>query len=114
MIYNYYRTLKREARKRKWVRRLNWANNKIQAIAWIAAAGFVLYKTNFFRQVWENPHVNRFFLDIALVCLGINISIMIYLTVYLPYIAKIEEEWDTYCPKIIPVMSFSSVISFIW
>jgi hypothetical protein len=80
----------------------------------MAVASYVLYNTNFFRQVWENPHVNRFFLDIALTGLGINIAIMMYLTLYLPYIAKIEEDWETYCPKLIPVMTLSGLISFIW
>ena len=41
--------LKREARKRKWVRRLNWLSARIQAIFWVALASLVVYKTNFFR-----------------------------------------------------------------
>ena len=51
-------------------------------------------------------------MDIALACIGVNISIMLYLTTCLPYIAKVTEDWTTYCPKLIPVMTLSGVLSF--
>mmetsp|Transcript_8378 Transcript_8378/g.7743 ORF Transcript_8378/g.7743 Transcript_8378/m.7743 type:complete len:142 (+) Transcript_8378:296-721(+) len=79
----------------------------------MTGAGFVLYKTNFLRQVWENPNTNAFFLDVSLTCIGLNITLMLYLTLYLPYIAKVTEDWETYCPQIIPVMTLSGVIAFI-
>ena len=41
--------LKREARKRKWVRRLNWCSDRIQALFWVAVSALIIYKTNFFR-----------------------------------------------------------------
>ena len=65
--------LKRSARKRKWVRRLRRCNDLAHAICksltislddivfllvWVLLAGVVLYKTNFFKQLWENPEVN--------------------------------------------------------
>jgi hypothetical protein len=63
--------------------------------------------------VWENERTNSFFLDLALTGMGINVALMIYLTLYLPYIAKIEEDWETYCPQLIPVMTFGGVVSFL-
>ena len=35
--------------------------------------------------------------------------ILFYLAIYLPFIAGIEEDWETYCPSIIPVMSVSGL-----
>ena len=37
---------------------------------WIGLSGLVIYKTNFFKQLWENPEVNQFFLTISLVGIG--------------------------------------------
>jgi hypothetical protein len=78
----------------------------------MTGSGFILYKTNFFRQVLENPDTNSVFMDISFTCLGINIALMIYLALYLPYIAGVEEDWEKYCPKVIPVMTFSGLICF--
>ena len=84
--------LKRQARKRKWVRRCRKCNDYLHAICkshnkqtnkhilsllthlcysvWMSAAAIVIYKTNFFKQLWENPEVNQFFLTLTLVLIG--------------------------------------------
>lgn len=82
-------------------------------IGWISAASYIIYSSNFFREVWENPHVNRFFMDIALIGIGFNITIMLYMTIYLPYIAKINEGLETHCPRLIPIITLVGVISFL-
>jgi hypothetical protein len=61
---------------------------------WIGAAIFIVYKTNFFREVFESENVNRFFLDLALIGIGLNITVMLYMTIYLPYIAGIETDLE--------------------
>jgi hypothetical protein len=73
----------------------------------------VIYRTNFFRQVFESEDVNRLFLDLAFTGIGLNISVMIYMTIYLPYIAGIDTDLEQYCPKLIPVITLSGVLSFI-
>ena len=72
----------------------------------------MIYKTNFFREVWENPHKVMLFFDFAMIGLGVNIAIMLYITIYLPYIKRISEDFETYCPKVIPVMTLVGVLSF--
>lgn len=67
-------------------------------IGWIIGSALLIYKTNFFRQIWENPHKVMFFFDIAMIGVGVNIAFMLYMTVYLPYIKKISEDFETYCP----------------
>jgi hypothetical protein len=85
----------------------------LHLIVWISAAVYVVYKTNFFRQVFESDNVNRFFLDLAFTGIGLNISIMLYMTVYLPYIAHIDADLEQYCPRLIPVITLSGVLSFL-
>ena len=80
--------LKREIRKRKWVRRLKKASNYIQGLFWMGVASLVIYKTNFFRQVWENPDVNSFFLNVALVAVGFNLMVVSYISIYGPCVLK--------------------------
>ena len=103
------RFLKRQARKRKWVRRLQKCNNYAHAlckcplshqltlislIVWMSLSGLVIYKTNFFRQLWDNPEVNSFFLNIALGCTGFLISVLLYMSIYGPcfFIGKKRKE----------------------
>ena len=76
--------LKREARKRKWVRRIQWASAKFQAMIWVGLSSLIIYKTNFFRQLWENDDINSMFMSLTLICLGINMAIMIFVTVIMP------------------------------
>ena len=59
------------------------------SIGWVMVASFIVYKTNFFRELWENPHRVMFFFDIAIIGLCINIALMLYMTVYLPIAKKI-------------------------
>ena len=76
--------LKREARKRKWVRRIQWVSAKTQAMMWVGLSSLIIYKTNFFRQLWENDDINSMFMSLTLICLGINMAIMIFVTLIMP------------------------------
>lgn len=71
---------------------------------WVAIAGAVLYFTDLPRRVLESDDVDRFLstltarglmmeldrlaLNIAIVCLAINTVLMLYLTVYIPYLER--------------------------
>jgi hypothetical protein len=78
----------------------------------MAAACFVLYYTNFFRECWEDPRVDWAFFGIGLTGVGMNMSILFYMAFYLPYIAGVEEDYETYCPKLIKIMAVSAILSF--
>ena len=47
---------------------------------------YLVYKTNFFRVCWEDENVDGFFKTLALTAIGTNLSIMMYLTIYLPLV----------------------------
>ena len=51
---------------------------------WVALAGLIVYKTNFARKLWENENISELFMNLTLVCLGINMSIMVYVTLIMP------------------------------
>eukprot|EP00744_Colponema_vietnamica_P006835 GILI01009901.1.p1 GENE.GILI01009901.1~~GILI01009901.1.p1 ORF type:complete len:208 (+),score=42.28 GILI01009901.1:41-625(+) len=103
----------REKQKRLWVERLEWLNRKAHALFWVALACAVIYYSNFFRVIWECPYVNRIFFNLGLICVGVNIAITFYLSVYLPYIAKVTQEWDEYCPRVIPTATIVGCSAFV-
>ena len=100
--------LKREARKRKWVRRIQWASAKLQAMIWVGLSSLIIYKTNFFRQLWENDDINSMFMSLTLICLGINMAIMIFVTVIMPL--KGQEADIEEVPQLVPIMAFCSCL----
>ncbi|TNV75939.1 hypothetical protein FGO68_gene13910 [Halteria grandinella] len=105
----------RQIEKRKWVRRLNFVNDRGQALCWLLFAAFIVYKTNFFRELWENPHRVMFFFDLSLIGFGINISVMLYMTVYLPLVRGVPGEsldLEKECPQLIPVITICGIVSF--
>lgn len=51
------------------------------------------------------------FLQVALVCTGVNVCITAYLAIYLPYIKKIQLEWSVYCPRMIPTATAVGVVA---
>ena len=98
--------MKREARKRKWVRRLRTLNDYAHAtckflfsnLVWVSLAALIVYKTNFFRQVWENPHVNTFFLNIALTCIAFMVTVLVYISILGPCIKRKEIDFEKDMP----------------
>jgi hypothetical protein len=47
-------------------------------------------------------HVRRGYFNIAMVCVGINSCIAFYLTIWLPWVKRIDLDWSIYCPRMIP------------
>jgi hypothetical protein len=121
-----YSALKREARKRKWVKRLHFINDRGQAlckpwsfemsrIVWMMVSGYLIYRTNFFRELWENPHRVMFFFDLSMMGLGINMALLLYMTIYLPYVKRIpvdQLDYERDCPKLIPVLTIVGFVAF--
>ena len=77
-------------------------------MCWIGLAALIVYKTNFARQLWENENISELFMNLTLVCLGINMSIMMYVTLIMP-LRGLEPDIDK-VPNLIPVLSLSGVL----
>lgn len=87
--------------------------DKIYAMGWLTLAFLVAGWTNFFHTlVSSDSGVNRPTLYLAAVFLGINIVLLLYLTVYLPKVVGITDSsaWDVYCPRIVPAMCLGGVL----
>ena len=103
---------KEKQENKKWVRRLNIWTEKLHALFWIVLAGFIIYKTNFFRVIWEHPMRNMFFLDIGIVLFTTYMIAIWYLTLYLPIVRGIHD-WEEKYPNIIPFLSLVGVGVFV-
>ena len=98
----------REERKGKWVARLNYLTDRIHAVAWVLATIFVVYYSNFFFNIWQNPKVNTLFFSIALITFGIFASIAIYVS----FAMKNIDDVEVTAPRIIPVATMIGFICF--
>ena len=58
----------------------------------------MVYKTNFFRQVWENPNVNTFFLYIVLACISFIMTVLIYVSIVGPLMFRREIDFEKEMP----------------
>ena len=83
-------------------------SDRVQALFWIAVACLIVYKTNFFRQLWENDDINEVFMSLALICLGINVSLMFYVTLIRP-LQGLDDNLEN-LPSLIPIMSVAGVL----
>jgi hypothetical protein len=76
-------------------------------------AAFCIYKTNFFRELWESPHRVMFFFQLSMLALGVNLCMMIYLTLYLPFVTKRNDiDFEKEHPKLIPVIAILGFVCF--
>lgn len=75
-------------------------------------SALIIYKTNFFKQLWENPEVNQFFLNITLVAIGFQIALVAYLTLYGPIVIGRELELERDLPNMVPVMTAGAAVVF--
>jgi len=100
----------REEKKKIHSRKMERINNKIHAFLWCVGAALTIYYTDFFRVLLENKNVDRFYFNIAVVAFGINTCITLYLAIWLPYVQKIDLEWEVYCPRMIPTATIVGLI----
>ena len=82
-------------------------------VLWVIAAGLLAKFTNFFQIILSDGRVLKVVLYPAVVCLGINTVLLLYLTVYLPKLKSIKDStaWDVYCPRVVPTMTGLGVLS---
>ena len=105
------RTVKRNKSRKELAETIS---NKIQAFLWVLASFLICYYTDFFRILVEDKRVNRFWFNIGLVCLGINIVIFIYISYILPcFTPKVlgkELDWNISSPRAIPIATGLGVL----
>eukprot|EP00622_Pseudochattonella_farcimen_P004096 FR739412.1.p1 GENE.FR739412.1~~FR739412.1.p1 ORF type:complete len:159 (+),score=18.25 FR739412.1:153-629(+) len=101
-----------EERKRRRDAAVDQISTKIQAAFWVGLAGFVMYLTDLPKTVFENPDIDRLYLNISIICLVINTCLTAYLIVWLPHVLKITLTYEVYCPRVIPTMTVVGILFF--
>jgi len=82
------------------------------ALAWVLTAVLLAYFTDFFTVLISSPKANRGLLQLVLICLLMNLTLVAYLTIYLPKVKGLTDSsaWPVYCPRVIPLIV---IISFV-
>ena len=98
---------------------LKFLEIKIFGLLMICLGAFIIYYTNIIKVLFSDDRVNLGFLFICLAGYTVCISIIIYLSFYLPLVKKINEDSSIMKEnddKFIPIMSgigFFSMLSFV-
>lgn len=86
-------------------------------VVWVVSAALVARWSDFFRVVLSDSRLYRPPLYAAVVCLGINTVLLLYLTVYLHAVVGLprgdSSVYDVWCPRVIPTMTGLGVLSFL-
>lgn len=105
--HEYMLKLKEKSDKRKRVRQ------KMEAFLWVSAMSALLYygdgNRNFFSMLLKNTRLNRFYLNITYVLLGLNTSIFLFLNVWLNWIKGNTLEWEVAAPWSIPAATLTGL-----
>ena len=101
--------------KKKHSERVERIQSKVNAALWVGLAGAAIYYVDFFNVAFHDERVKRTPLNVCIVCLTINLSLGLYLSVYLPYFEKIRDHkmWDIHCPNVIPTITFCGILTLI-
>ncbi len=93
---------------------LIWLETKIFAFLSIAFACAMIYYSNFFKVLYEHDKIDNFYFYISILCYTISISVILFLSFYLPYFRNInEDQWELLYPNLIPTATLTGVIGMI-
>jgi hypothetical protein len=89
-------------------------------ISILIACGLIYY-SNFFKVLYEHEKIDNFYFIISIISYASSFSIMLFLSIYLPYFKNInEDKWDELYPNMIPLatilglLGMISLITSIW
>ena len=98
--------------------------DKLVALVWVVLALLVAHYTDFITVILGMEDItnsnsdttttaNRTLIRLAFGGLGLNTILTLYLMVYLPKVKKLKADpdaWKVYCPRVIPIMTFTGVV----
>jgi hypothetical protein len=84
-------------------------------VGWVVSAYIISKWTDFYTTLWNSEELNRVLLRIAFGGFVVVLSLILYLTVYLPKVKGLSDSsaWSVYCPKVIPTMAVVSLVSYL-
>jgi hypothetical protein len=91
-------------------------HDKIAAFVWVLAALVVGYFSKSGHVLFDaDSKANRPLLQLSAVCVGVDVCLLLYLTIYLPRCKGLTDSsaWEFYCPRVIPAMIATALTSFL-
>ena len=86
-------------------------SNKLHALVWIATDAVLLYATDFFYKCFHDDRVNRAAFNLGVVSLVVFSVLILYASLWLPYVKKVTIDVQIYAPRLIPVATVFGVIA---
>ncbi|XP_006815234.2 transmembrane protein 128-like [Saccoglossus kowalevskii] len=75
----------------------------LSSFFWLVASAAVFYYTDFAIAIQVDPRINRYWFNIGVVLIGVNVFIGIYFVVVCSWIRKISsDDWEKHFPFAIP------------
>jgi hypothetical protein len=94
---------------------LAWIERKVFALICVTASILIIYFSNFFKHLFHNDKIDSGYFYLAMILYSSALGIIFYLSFYLPYFKNIhEEQWDSYCPNMIPTAAGLGTFAMIW
>jgi hypothetical protein len=99
---------------------LERGTDKAMAAVWVILAALVAHWTDSLRVFRLVPSsattaatANPLLMQLVGVGFGINTVLVLYLIVYLPYVKGLNDSsaWEVYCPRIIPTITVTSLVT---
>ena len=84
---------------------------KMQALIWVTLAIFVFLYTDLLPILLSDSRIERFYLNVAIVCFTINVICLLYAIFFLPCIQGVKIPWDVYVPRLVPITALLGIIS---
>lgn len=92
--------------------RVERLSDKIHALLWVSIAATVGWYLDLPHTLLVDSRIHRTLFNIATVLLMINFVLISYLGIYLPKVIGIKDSsaWESYCPRVIPIMTFNGIL----
>jgi len=86
--------------------------DKCLAALWVFIAAAVAWFTDFWNVILFSSEANRPLLQISAFAVGIIVSLVLYLAIYLPRVKGLDSSaWHVYCPRAIPTMIVTGFVT---
>ena len=86
---------------------------KLHALFWVATSATLAYQLDMLGLIMRGQQVGQISLRIGILSLVASITIILYLTIWLPVVMKNNIPWDIYCPRMIPSATFLGILSIV-
>lgn len=104
---------------KKKINKEEFITRKIHAAIWIVSSIILFFASNMTSIIKNKTDLNLYFFFlfstffyIGLVLIGVVITIVLYLIVFIPFVLhKRDVDWNIYCPKMIYALTFSSILA---